>query len=126
ALVALPIAGMLTVIGMALYLDLRGHTHLLVPDRRAQARAPSPVVSVSAPVVAVPAGTGSVNSRSSSIMRMWRRAQPENEVIRPDWRSMELMEDAPPAALMFMDQLRTVLNEKDRFRSTFESYAAKQ
>jgi hypothetical protein len=36
------------------------------------------------------------------------------------------MTEAPPAALMFMDQLRTVLKEQDRFRTTYETYAAKQ
>lgn len=123
ALVAVPIAGMLTVIAMALYLDLRGHTHLLIPDRHAPPRAP--VVIEPPPALTVSAGAGASKSRPSSIMRLWRRSHPEGEE-RPDRRSIELMADAPPAALMFMDQLRIVLNEKDRFRSTFEMYAAKQ
>jgi len=121
ALIAVPVAGMLTVFGMALYLDLRGHTHLLIPDRHASARAPAPPSPV---IEEVPATVG--GSQAVQQVRSWRRLGRTTTVGPPDRRGIELMTEAPPAALMFMDQLRTVLNEQDRFRTTYETYAAKQ
>ena len=83
AFLALPIIAAITTLGVALYLDIRGKSNLLISLH------PRPV-------------TGDNLDAS------------------------DIMEGAPPAALMFKDRLDYALEEKARLKARYEEIAAKQ
>ena len=111
AFLALPVVSAFTTLGLALYLDIRCRTNLLLPRR-------GPAV----PETEVFAQKRNVEVDASLTSEL----APEPEPVAVAESDPDIADGARDAALMFKDRLDFVLEEQDRLRASYEQIAAQQ
>jgi predicted PurR-regulated permease PerM len=133
AFLALPVVAAATTLGVALYLDIRGRTNLLIdlhPGPAAESP-PPPIAETQARVDKQ--GDGVEPERSEGLLSAPQPAPSAQATAvavadngHPDAGTSDIMEGAPSAALMFKDRLDYVLKEKARLRASYDEISAQQ